>query len=203
MEAVAVVGVAAAALQFLDFGVRALVLCKQIRDKGSTEANQKLEHHTEEVQKIYNELQQDIALPAANRQITRTRQECVSVGDELLSLLNNVKISSRSKNLAAVKATFHDMKGKREIEKIQNKLEDSQKRFLAAVGVETLKSVVRLMEEQGKSNEDVRNVLIPEARQGRAESSKNHLKTQEGASELKRLSSTAHYKTQSQLRDIQ
>jgi hypothetical protein len=203
MEAVSAVGVAAATVQFLDFGIKALVLCKQIRDNGSTEANQKLEHHVEELKKIYNELQQGVNLPAANRQITRTRQECVSVGDELLKLLNNVKISSRSKNLATVKATFLAMKGKREIEKIQNKLEDSQKRFLAAVSVDTRNSVERLLEEQGKSNDTIRDVLVPEVRKGRAESTKNHLKTQKEVSELKTLSSTAHHKTQSQLRDIQ
>jgi hypothetical protein len=203
MEAVAAVGVAAATVQFLDFGIKALVLCKQIRDKGSTEANQKLEHHAEELKKIYNELQQGVNLPAANRQITRTRQECVSVGDELLKLLNDVKINSRSKNLAAIKATFLAMKGKREIEKIQNKLEDSQKRFLAAVSVEVLNSVARLLEEQGKSNDTIRDVLVPEIRKGRAESTKHHLKTQKDVSDLKSLSSTAHHKTQSQLRGIQ
>ena len=89
MEAVAAVGVAAAALQFLDFGVKALVLCKQIRDsdKGTTEANQELEHHIDELKKIYNELQQNVTLRAADRQVAKTRQECVSVQGELLKLL--------------------------------------------------------------------------------------------------------------------
>lgn len=204
MEAVAAVGVAAAAVQFLDFGVKALVLCKQIRDsdKGTTEANQELEHHIDELKKIYNELQQNVPLPAANRQITRTRQECVSVQGELLKLLNSVKASSKSKNFATVKATFLSMKGRREIEKLQNKLADSQKRFLAAVSVETLDGVARLLEEQGNSNDTLRNVVLPELRQGRAESSQNHLKTHEDLSQLKASSSVAHDRTHSQLRDI-
>ena len=41
MEAVAALGVAAAAFQFFDAAAKALVLCKQIRDseKGTTDAN--------------------------------------------------------------------------------------------------------------------------------------------------------------------
>jgi hypothetical protein len=74
---------------------------------------------------------------------------------------------------------------------------------LAAVSVDTRNSVERLLEEQGKSNDTIRDVLVPEVRKGRAESTENHLKTQKEVSYLKSLSSIAHHKTQSQLRDIQ
>ena len=203
MEAVAVVGVAAATVQFLDFGVKALVLCKQIRDNGSTDANQQLEHHIDGLKEIYNSLQQVITLPAASRPITRARQECVSVGDELLKLLDTVKTSSRSKNFAAAKAAFLAIKSRREIEKLQNRLADSQKRFLAAVSAETLKDVARILEEQGKTNDTIRDVLIPEVRQGRAESSQKHSKTHAGLSELRSSSSAANDRTHSQLCDVQ
>jgi hypothetical protein len=44
MEAVAAVGVAAAAVQFLDFSIKTLALCKEIRDSstGSTKTNDEL-----------------------------------------------------------------------------------------------------------------------------------------------------------------
>ena len=44
-EAVAAIGVAAAAVQFFDFSLKTLTLCKQIHDseKSATEANQELE----------------------------------------------------------------------------------------------------------------------------------------------------------------
>ena len=48
MEAVAAIGVAAAAVQFLDFSTKTLALCKQIRESstGSTETNAQLTKST-------------------------------------------------------------------------------------------------------------------------------------------------------------
>jgi hypothetical protein len=199
MEAVAALGVAAAAAQFFGFGVKALLLCKQIRDTGSTEANQELEHHIDELKKIYSELQRDtIPLPAADHQIAKTRAECIEIGDALLKLLTSLKAGSPSR-VSNFRAGYRAMTCNSKVKKLQDRLADSQKRFQAAVGVETRNDVALLLERQGKSDDTIRDVLVPELRQGRVESSLNHLKTQQGLSELEISSSTAHDVTQSRL----
>jgi hypothetical protein len=60
MEAVAAIGLAAAAMQFLDFSTKTLALCKQIRDSstGSTEANAELTKSTKELKEMQKELRQ-------------------------------------------------------------------------------------------------------------------------------------------------
>ena len=60
MEAVAAIGVAAAAVQFLDFSTKTLALCKQIRDSstGSTETNAELTKSTKELKEMQKELRQ-------------------------------------------------------------------------------------------------------------------------------------------------
>ena len=199
MEAVAALGVAAAAAQFFGSGVKALLLCKQIHDTGSTEANQELEHHIDELKKIYSELQRDtIPLPAADRQIAKTRAECIEIGDALLKLLTSLKAGSPSR-LSNFRAGYRAMTCNSKVKTLQDRLADSQKRFQAAVGVETRNDVAILLERQGKSDDTIRDILVPELRQGRVESSLNHLKTQQGLSELEISSSTAHDVTQSRL----
>ena len=199
MEAVAALGVAAAAAQFFGSGVKALLLCKQIHDTGSTEANQELEHHIDELKKIYSELQRDtIPLPAADRQIAKTRAECIEIGDALLKLLTSLKAGSPSR-VSNFRAGYRAMTCNSKVKKLQDRLADSQKRFQSAVGVETRNDVAILLERQGKSDDTIRDILVPELRQGRVESSLNHLKTQQGLSELEISSSTAHDVTQSRL----
>lgn len=157
----AALGVAAAAVQFFDFSLKALSLCKEIRDseKGTARSNQELETSIAKLKESYNELVPDPRLRAGDRPITRARNDCVTVMDDLQTLLDDVKVRSRDKNLAAVKAAFRVMKGKRRIEVLQNKLSEAQKRFLLAVSVDMKNDVAQLLRQQDKLNDSIQSFL--------------------------------------------
>lgn len=71
-EAAAAVGVAAAAVQFFEFSLKTLTLCKQIHDseKGATEANQELETSIAKLKQITEDLQLNVVF---QRSIVRLR----------------------------------------------------------------------------------------------------------------------------------
>jgi hypothetical protein len=126
-EAVAALGIAAAAVQFFDFSLKALSLCKQIRDseKGVTQFNQELESCTKKLKEIFEELKPDVNLTVADRPITKARQDCVAVIGDLEKLLHDVKLKSSDKNFSVVRAAFRVMKSKKRIEVLQNKLSEA------------------------------------------------------------------------------
>ncbi|KAM0690237.1 hypothetical protein Q7P36_009004 [Cladosporium allicinum] len=190
MEAVAALGVAAAAAQFLGIGLKTLVLCKHINEQGSTEVNQELEHNIDELKKIHSELRQNTALPASDCQIVRTRDECIKNGCELLMLLASLKANTQSRTYNLT-AGIRAVRSNGKIKKFQARFLDSQKRFQSAVSVKTRNDVALLLERQGKSDDTIRSILVPEFCQGREESFQNHLKTHKELAQLTALLSAA------------
>jgi hypothetical protein len=204
MEAVAALGVAAAAFQFFDAGAKVLVLCKQIRDseKGTTEANHEREHHIDVLKNICSNLRYEIPPGTADREIMmETRDECVKIGKEMLRLLNSFKPSSQSWCLC-FRAAYRAMRGDKKIRDLQARLAASQTNFHTAVSVETLNGVEDLLKLQGKINDSLR-IMLNEIREARIESARNHERTHEQVAELAISSSAAHDTTQTQLHNIQ
>jgi hypothetical protein len=203
MEAVAALGVAAAAFQFFDAGAKALVLCKQIRDseKGTTDANHEREHHVHVLKEICKELRPDVTLLAADRQIAKTRDECIKLGNELLKLLNSFKPSSRSRWLC-LKAAYRAMRGDKKIRGLQARLAASQTDFHLAVSVGTLNGVEQLLGDHRKINDSLR-ITLEEIRAARVESARNHARTHEQVTELQDATSAANDTTHFQLDSIQ
>ena len=98
MEAVAVVRVAAAAARFLDYSIKTLTLCKEIRDSpsGSTKANEELTTSITELTAIQKDLRKNSnAASSAYGRLIRTIQECAVVSTELLQLLEHIRDQSR------------------------------------------------------------------------------------------------------------
>ncbi|KAM0715349.1 hypothetical protein Q7P37_008847 [Cladosporium fusiforme] len=204
-EAVAALGVAAAAVQFFDFSLKALSICKQIRDseKGATQANQELETCIGSLKQVVEDLKSDVKLTTTQRPIKTARQDCISVITELQKLLDDVKRKSQDKNFAAVKAAFRVMKERRRIEKLQNRLLEAQRRFVAALSVETKNDVARLLEEQGKINATIHNTILPELRTAHQSSLDNHARTHGELANLSKASASANKSTHSMLKDVQ
>jgi len=182
MEAVAALGVAAAAFQFFDAAAKALLLCKQIRDseKGTTEANNEQENHITLLKKICGNLRQEIPPETSDREVTlKARDECIKIGDEMFRLLNKFKPSSRSWFLC-LRAASRAMRGDKKIRDLQARLAVSQTNFHLAVSVETLDNVLK---DHLKTNDTLRTVL-EELRDARIASDRNHTKTQQQVTEL-------------------
>jgi hypothetical protein len=94
------------------------------------------------------------------------------------------------------------MKGKKRIEALQNKLLEAQRRFLTAVSVETKNDVARLLQEQGKIDDTIRNTIIPELRKNHATSTSSHVKTLKKLDDMQIASSGAHKTTHSMLNNV-
>lgn len=204
-EAAAELGIAAAAVQFFDFSLKALSLCKEIRDseKGASQANQELEKCLGQLKQLYEDLRVHTRLQVTDRPVTKARQDCMAVVDELLKLLNDVRFKSRDNNFAAVRAAFRVLKNKRSIEVLQNKLSQAQTRFMSALSVETKNDVVLLLEKEDKLSDTIQKSVLPELRRGFGESAASHKSTQDQVVTVAAASSASHGKTHDLLQDIQ
>jgi hypothetical protein len=154
------------------------------------------------LKEIFEELKPDVNLTVADRPITKARQDCIAIIDDLEKLLHDVKLKSSDKNFPAVKAAFRVMKGKRMIEPLHNKLSEAQRRFLAAVSVETMNNVARLLEQQGKINHTMQDTILPELRKAHASSTSGHDKTHKKLNDIGIASSSAHKTTHSLLTNV-
>jgi hypothetical protein len=204
-EAAAAVGVAAAAVQFFEFSLKTLTLCKQIHDneKGATEANQELEASIGKLKQIAEDLQLNVVLPAVDRPITTARHDCVATIGDLEKLLNDVKPRSRKRAFATARSALRAIRSKPKIEALQNQLSEAQRRFLAAASVETRNDVARLLEEQGKSSDKMLQALLPELRTAYAASARGHAKTYKELLDISTSSTAAHKTTHGLLSEVQ
>lgn len=161
MEAVAAVGVAAAAVQFLDYSVKTLTLCKEIRDSpsGSTKANGELTTSINKLTAMQKDLRKNSnATSSTYRQLIRTVQECAAVSTELLQLLEHIRDQSR-KSAGVVRAAWQAMKKRKTIERLQERLGDCQTKYHLALTTDMRDEVLRLLEDQGKSTKSIHDLI--------------------------------------------
>jgi hypothetical protein len=179
MEAVAAVGVAAAAVQFLDFSTKTLALCKQIRDSatGSTEANTELTKSTKELKEMQKELRQAGNTPSSiYRKLLQAVKDCSLVADELLQLLEDFRVLAR-KSFGAMRSAFKVLKDSRKIERLQKRLTNCQAKFTIALTMDVREGVMDLLEKQGILNDEIRSTIMPKLEQLQIESTASHSAT--------------------------
>jgi hypothetical protein len=204
-EAVAAIGVAAAAVQFFDFSLKTLTSCKQIHDseKSATEANQELETSIGKLKQITEDLQSNVVLPAVDRPITIARQDCVAAIGDLEKLLDGVKPKSRKIPFATARSALRAIRSKPKIEALQNKVSEAHRRFIAAASVDTRNDVARLLQEQGKTSDKMLQALLPELRTAHEASASSHAKTHKELLDINTGSTAAHKTTHSLLSVVQ
>ena len=180
MEAVAAIGVAAAAVQFLDFSTKTLALCKQIRDSttGSTETNAELTKSTKELKEMQKELRQaGNSSSSIYRKLLQAVKDCSLVADELLQLLKDFQELAR-KSFGAMRSAFKVLKDSRKIEKMQRRLADCQEKFMTAMTMDMREGVITLLEKQGILNDEIQNTIMPKLEQLEVQSAASHSATQ-------------------------
>jgi len=157
-------GVAAAAVQFIDFGLKALALCKQIRDSDTdtTVLHAELQQSIRQLETIQSGVTLDSFPRDTSRSIKQCSQDCSSTAKELQDLLSEIREIAQKKRFGAPRAAFRAMKDQKKIEKIQNKLERCQARFQTAVTVDTREQVITLLRSQGKMSRTLEDVVYPE-----------------------------------------
>jgi hypothetical protein len=188
MEAVAAIGMAAAAVQFLDFSTKTLALCKQIRDSatGSTEANTELTKSTKELKEMQKELRQAGNTPSSiYRKLLQAVKDCSLVADELLQLLEDFRVLAR-KSFGAMRSAFKVLKDSRKIERLQKRLTDCQAKFTIALTMDVREGVMDLLEKQGILNDEIRSTIMPKLEQLQIESTASHSATHSQIHSLER-----------------
>jgi hypothetical protein len=162
MEAVAAVGIAAAAAQFLDFSIKTLALCKEIRDSssGSTKTNDELTKSIKKLTAMQKDLRQSGSTPSSTyRQLIRAVQDCSVVASELLKLLEDIREVAKE-SLGTMRSALKAIKERKSIEKLQARLLDCQNRYHIALTTDLRDEVLRLLERQGKNTDSVRDIIL-------------------------------------------
>jgi hypothetical protein len=181
MEAVAAVGIAAAAAQFLDFSIKTLALCKEIRDSssGSTKTNDELTKSIKKLTAMQKDLRQSGSTPSSTyRQLIRAVQDCSVVASELLQLLEDIREVAR-KSLGTMRSALKAIKERKSIEKLQARLLDCQNRYHIALTTDLRDEVLRLLERQGKNTNSMRDIILQRLDKASAESTASHSITQD------------------------
>lgn len=198
MEAIAALSVAAAAIQFVDFGGKVLSRCREIRNsaKGTTKANEEIEASIEglkEIQKLFKPItitqgvpQQDVDI------IERARQDFDNAANDLLKQLQDLK-RSRSKWLwGDMKATHRAYKARKKIESLVKRSESRNERFQVALSADTRNRVLQSLEEQKKIKDVIENSLVPKVENLRTESEALHSTTRTDISSARKEFAAAH-----------
>ncbi len=136
LDPVTALGVAASAVQFLDLGLQALSLCRQIRDdyEGATAANKELETYSMNLKELSTELTTSTgSTNAAGRRISKIAKDCLSDADSLQAILLEVRRAGNIKFIDTLKTTFRTMKERKTIEKLQNKLKTRRELLDSAI----------------------------------------------------------------------
>jgi hypothetical protein len=176
MEAAAAVGVAAAAVQFLDFSVKTLALCREIRDSstGSTKTNDELTKSIKKLTAMQKDLRQSGSTPSSTyRQLIRAVQDCSTVASELLKLLEDIREAAK-KSLGTMRSALKAMKERKTIEKLQARLTDCQVKYHMALTTDMRDEILRRLEEQDKNTDSIRDIILQQLNKARSESEASH-----------------------------
>jgi hypothetical protein len=198
MEALAALSVAAATVQFVDFGLETLKLCRQIRqnEKGATEANAQIEQAIIELQEI-----QKLFKPAVTYQgvapqdiqiIAKARKECDEAANELLQLLRSLQRGQGRRFSDDVRSANRAHRARKQVDVLMTRLEGCRERYQHALSVDTRNHILQLLEEQRQNNDLVHNTLLPEVQQMRIESATLHSVTLTTISSSKADTAQAH-----------
>jgi hypothetical protein len=180
MEALSALSVAAATVQFVDFGLKTLTLYRQIRqnEKGATEANAHIEQAITELQEIHKLFKPAVAYQGVARQdvqiIAKARHECDDAANGLLRLLRSLQQSQGRRLVDDLRSAYRTYKAQKQADVLRTRLEGCRERFQHALTVDTRNHILQLLEGQRQHNDFVHNSLLPEVQQMRTESATLH-----------------------------
>lgn len=129
MDPLSALGVAAAAVQFIDFSLQTIAVCRQIHEDGSgaTKQNRELEEHAHSIRSMRNELQKETtSATPAGKQVKEEVKKCIEAANDLLELLARVRSKEKANVLSSIAATFRATKERHRIERLHGVLKERQ-----------------------------------------------------------------------------
>ncbi|KAK5705774.1 hypothetical protein LTR17_021363 [Elasticomyces elasticus] len=147
MDPASAIGVAAAVLQFLEFSVKVLKTCKEIRDdaNSATQNNKELEKAARTLEDFRAELGSVMRSKQANRRIVTIAYECAQTAKELIDLLEYIR--GGDGKLGTAKATWRAMLKRKPIERLQKSLQEREAVLDKVLNQDTNTNVQALREE--------------------------------------------------------
>jgi hypothetical protein len=205
MEGLAALSVAAATLQLIGHGLKTLDLCRQIRssEKGSTEANEAIEHHVGEIRKIQNTLEPGVVLRGASPHdadhITKAHRECDGIAQELLRMLQDLKPGQKHKHTESMRAAFRAHRARAKIDALHRRFDDCNTRLQSSFGISVRNQIVDLLQGHDKIEGILRGDLMPEVKNMRAEAAASHVTTHKELSSLQNNLTATHGSLKSEI----
>ncbi|KAI1738250.1 hypothetical protein F4680DRAFT_450330 [Xylaria scruposa] len=150
MDPVSALGVAAAAVQFLDASIKAYSAFQEIRSsaESSTERNKQLEDNIRAAQNLRGSLISASTSQGTTDPVTELTARCASKADELLSLLEYVR--GFGKNISSIRATLRAVKKGKQIEKLHSSLAEDRVALDQMISQKLLSSIDILTVAQSK-----------------------------------------------------
>jgi len=165
MEAVAAVGVAAAAVQFFEVAAKALKTCSEIRQsaKGESKSNEDLGRHVRDLQQIQKSLNAPLCgNDPETKAVVDIRQECSDIAKDLLLRLEKVQQHGRKGWRTSIQATFRTMHESKNIKELERRYQACQRKLQKALSVEMRNAIAEILRNQGKANDILLKIVLPE-----------------------------------------
>ncbi|KAI0467403.1 hypothetical protein F4859DRAFT_525306, partial [Xylaria cf. heliscus] len=150
MDPVSALGVAAAALQFLDASAKAYNAFQEIRSsaESSTERNKQLEDNIRAAQNLRDSFMPVSAPQGTTDPVSELAAKCASKADELLKLLEYIRGSGQDRN--TIQATFRAMKERKKVKKLHESLAEDRVTLDQMISQKLLSSVGLMAVVQGE-----------------------------------------------------
>lgn len=164
MEAVAAVGVAAAAVQFFEVAAKALKTCSEIRQsaRGESKSNEDLGKYVQELQRIRSSLKAPLfGNDSQTNVVEDIRQECGEIAKEILLRLEKAQQHGRKGWRKSMQATFRAMADSKNMKDLERRYELSQRKFQEALSVDMRNAIASVLQEQGKTSDTLLNIVLP------------------------------------------
>ncbi|KAI1363337.1 hypothetical protein F5Y08DRAFT_340732 [Xylaria arbuscula] len=148
MDPVSAVGIAAAAVQFLEASIKAYNTFQEIRHSSerATAGNQQLEDDIRSAQTLRTSLVSTRAPQGARDPVSKLTERCTSKADELLTLLEYVRGSGE--DISSVRAATRSFRKRRAIEELHLSLKESQDTLNHMISQELLPAIDLLKVQQ-------------------------------------------------------
>ncbi|KAI3319833.1 hypothetical protein HD806DRAFT_508078 [Xylariaceae sp. AK1471] len=150
MDPVSALGVAAAAVQFLDATVKVYSAYQEIRNnaESSTERNKQLENNIQSAEDLKASLPSTSAPHAATDPISKLTATSTSKAEKLLKLLKYVRGSGEK--ISSTRATLRALRKKNDIEKLYNSIREDRKTLDHIINLKLLPAIDILTVQQTK-----------------------------------------------------
>jgi SpoVK/Ycf46/Vps4 family AAA+-type ATPase len=128
MDPVSAIGVAAAAIAFLDFSLETLSRCRELRDStaNALPENLDIERRAKTLRRLAKDLKACCSVSStAEKRIRELGGKCASLAEELQELLEKIKPNGKSIS-QALKSVLRNIRDRRTIEKLETTLHSYQ-----------------------------------------------------------------------------